>query len=345
MMAPELMTPDAILVGDVGGTNARLARAVINADGSVSLSGVDRKPVASKSARGFSSLEAALADWMEQHDGPVPRRAVFALAGVTGADEVRFTNSDWVVSASGLKERFGFDSVMLVNDFAAQARAIPALLPDEFEVLRDGVPVPGAPIVVTGPGTGLGLAILVPMPDGEWQVLSTEAGHQAFAPRDEREMAVLQAIMPGKGGYVSFEHLLSGSGLALIYETLAKLTGQPARLSGAPEIGPAAISGDDPVAVQAAETLALALATFAGDAVMASGARGGCVLAGGVAEALAPFLRTAEFQERFASRGVMSHYFDRLPLRRARDAFAALKGAAFFAPRENSASQAERKGK
>jgi glucokinase len=315
----------AIIVGDVGGTNVRLALATRTSDG-VSLDAIKRLPV-----RDFGSLDAALAVWRDEF--PISAdHAVFALAGPTGARAVRFTNSDWLVAAGTLEEKFGFKSVTLVNDFAAQARAAPETADNEFEVLIGGEAVPGAPMVVLGPGTGLGLASVVPM-DGGWRVVPAEGGHQAFAPRDARERSILE-FLARDHGHVSFEMLVSGMGLECLYATLAALQSKPALLKGAPEIGLAAISGDDPIAVEAAETLALMLATFAGNAVLATGAKGGCVIAGGVAEALAPFLRTEAFRTRFLTHGPMSSYFDNLPLRRARNPFAALQGAAFFAPED-----------
>jgi glucokinase len=318
------MSDDVILVGDVGGTNVRLAGAQRNDNGHVDLTAVSRMPVLS-----FSSLGDAIEAWSAQGNA-LPPRAVFALAGPTGADEVRFTNSSWVVSASQLKRRFGFESVTLVNDFAAQARAVPANRADEFEVLLPGIPQEGAPIVVLGPGTGLGMAILVP--DGnDWRVIPSEGGHQAYAPCTAREREILAAVTP-ELGYVDFEHLVSGLGLDRLYQTIARLDGRPARLQGGAEIGPAAISGDDPVAVEAVEIMTLSLATFAGNAIMSCGAKGGCVIAGGVSESLAPFLRRPAFKERLIARGNMTGYFDGVPVRRARDAFAALEGAVFFAP-------------
>lgn len=331
MSAPE------ILVGDVGGTNARLARATRGPDDAVALSDVARKPVAQ-----FQSLEAALADWLRETGEAPPAHAVFALAGPTGADEVRFINSPWVVSATAMRDRFGFQTVTLVNDFAAQARAVPAMGADMFETLIPGARMPGAPIVVLGPGTGLGLATCVPI-GADWHVLASEGGHHAFAPLDARERAMLEPLMADLDrDYVGFEDVVSGHGLDRIHRVLARMRGRSALLKGAPEIGAAAIAGDDPLAVEAAEVLALALATFAGNAVLVTGARGGCVIAGGVAEALAPFLRTPAFARRFASRGRMSHYFENVPLQRARDPFAALKGAAFFAPQGDLAQAGRR---
>jgi glucokinase len=275
-------------------------------------------------------LEDAIEAW--QKDGrTLPSSAVFALAGPTGADEVHFTNSSWVVSASATKARFGFQSVTLVNDFAAQARAVPSNNADAFEVLIEGEARPDAPIVVLGPGTGLGMALLVP--NGEdWTVISTEGGHQAYAPCSERERQILEVVAEDLP-YVSYENLVSGLGLDRLYKAIAKLEGRVARLKGGDEIGPAAIAGDDPSAVEAVEVMIQSLATFAGNAILATGARGGCVIAGGVSEALAPFMRTSEFVARLLKRGPISGYLDGIPVRRARNAFAALEGAAFFAPK------------
>ena len=319
------MSSQAILVGDVGGTNVRLAIAHIDSNNQVELSHVERMPVLS-----FPSLEDAIEAW--QKDGrTLPSSAVFALAGPTGADEVHFTNSSWVVSASATKARFGFQSVTLVNDFAAQARAVPSNNADAFEVLIEGEARPDAPIVVLGPGTGLGMALLVP--NGEdWTVISTEGGHQAYAPCSERERQILEVVTEDLP-YVSYENLVSGLGLDRLYKAIAKLEGRVARLKGGDEIGPAAIAGDDPSAVEAVEVMIQSLATFAGNAILATGARGGCVIAGGVSEALAPFMRTSEFVARLLKRGPITGYLDGIPVRRARNAFAALEGAAFFAPK------------
>jgi glucokinase len=318
-----------VLVGDVGGTNARLAIASVGADGAVSLGDVVRKPT-----RLFKGLDGAVAEFAGEITAAghlLPSRAVFALAGPTGAREIHMTNLGWTVNADALAARFGFASVRLINDFAAQARAVPAMAPDRFEELAAGPGVPGEPVVVLGPGTGLGMAILVPHRGGPgWDVVPTEGGHQAFGPCDARERKVLDHLSQDLP-FVSFETVVSGPGLDRIYRALCAIDGQTVRLSGAPEIGPAATSGDDPVAVEAARMLAMMLATFAGDAVLSSGARGGCVIAGGVAEALAQFLRDPDFLPRLRERGPISHYFDGVPVRRAKDGFAALVGAALMA--------------
>lgn len=323
------MNGPAVLVGDVGGTNARFAIARVGAGGQVALERIASVPVA-----GRNGLAAVLGEWaaaqgLEVRD--VSERAVLALAGPTGADEIRFTNLGWTVRAADMRQAFGLADVRLVNDFAAQARAMPGLPAEAFETLIEGAADPGMPQAVLGPGTGLGLAILAPR-GGDWIVIPGEGGHQAFAPCNARERAVL-ALAAEELGYVCFEHLVSGPGLARLHRIVKALDGHaPGPAADPAAIGAAAVAGSDPAAFEAARLLAEMAATFAGNAVLAAGAKGGCILAGGVSAALAPFFRSDGFRRRFVERGVQSRFMCDIPVRRALDPHAALRGAALFAP-------------
>lgn len=334
-----------LLVGDVGGTNARFAVATIHPGGEVTLDHVHPLPT-----RDHATFEDALAAWESQVPGPLPGRAVFALAGPSGADTIQMTNVAWTVSARALQARFGFASVRLVNDFAAQARAMPVLPDSSFSAVIGGTGRAGAPVVALGPGTGLGMSLLVPQGAGGWQVVPTEGGHQAFAPMTATEQAVLDRLRgEGRIDYVSFETLVSGPGLARIYWALCQEAGaRPALLErfGSQDlpalsdsdlkaaggvVGSAAADRSDPIAAQAAEMMVMALATFAGDAILSTGAQGGCVIAGGVADKQADLILTDAFRSRLTRKGPISAFFDGVPVRLARDTFAALVGAALMA--------------
>ncbi len=313
---------DAIIVGDVGGTNVRLALAHKNANGHIELSNIGIRAVET-----FRSLELALEDWLKDLNMK-PTQGVFALAGPTGADEVRFTNSDWVVSAPKVKAAFGFENVQLINDFAAQAMAVPATPSKDLIIVNNGVAKEGAPIVVLGPGTGLGMAGLLKT-DNNWRVLPTEGGHQAFAPRSDIEREILSVLSRAYEA-VSFEHVLSGPGLLRIYKCLGAIRGELTPFDTPPEIGEAAASLSNPLAVEAAKTLSLILATFCANSILGLGALGGCVIAGGVAEQLSQFIMTNDFIERFRNIGPMANYVRDVPVYRNSDKYAALKGAAMF---------------
>lgn len=335
---------NTLLVGDVGGTNARFALASVDASGAVKLDHVHPLPT-----RDHATFEDALAAWESLVPGPLPQRAVFALAGPSGADTIRMTNVKWTVSAQALQQRFGFGSVRLVNDFAAQARAMPVLPEASFSPVITGSGRPGAPVIVLGPGTGLGMSLLVPQRGGGWQVVPTEGGHQAFAPMDAAEQAVLDRLR-GEGGidYVSFETLVSGPGLARIYWALCLEAGVAPTLferfgssdltallpndlkAAGGLVGAAAVEQTDRIAIQAAELMVMALATFAGDAILSTGAQGGCVIAGGVADKQADLILKDTFRTRLTRKGPISAFFDGVPVRLARDTFAALVGAALM---------------
>lgn len=315
------MENQSIIVGDIGGTNVRLALANKNNEGKIELNNIFVKPVSD-----FQSLEHALEFWRKQIE-IFPNEAVFGLAGVTGGDEVRFTNSNWVVVKKKLIEQFGFKKLQLINDFATQAVSIINNSQDLI-IINKGIENLDAPKVVLGPGTGLGMAGLVKS-NNIWKVLETEGGHQAFAPRTEIEIEILK-ILSNKFGVVSYENLLSGPGLLRIYNCLAQIRGEAAILNTPPQIGQAAALKTSNLAIEAAQTLTLILATFCSNAVLAYGAKGGCVIAGGVSKQLSQFLMTKEFINRFKNIGPMEKYVHDVPLMRNNDEYAALKGAAFL---------------
>ena len=60
---------------------------------------------------------------------------------------------------------------------------------------------------------------LIPAGEG-WIALGTEGGHVNFGPRDEREMDILKFAWKTLD-HVSYERLISGPGLELIYRALA----------------------------------------------------------------------------------------------------------------------------
>jgi glucokinase len=92
------------IVADIGGTNARFACAVRDETGRIAVTHVEKLRTAD-----YPSFEAAYrhyADSIDLH----PARGVFALAGPLGRDEVKLTNSPWVLRPAGLADRLGLES-------------------------------------------------------------------------------------------------------------------------------------------------------------------------------------------------------------------------------------------
>ncbi len=199
------------LVGDVGGTNARLALCDI-ASGEISqaktYSGLD-----------YPSLEAVIRVYLEEHKVEVKDGCIAIACPITG-DWVAMTNHTWAFSIAEMKKNLGFSHLEIINDFTAVSMAIPMLKKEHLIQFGGAEPVEGKPIAVYGAGTGLGVAHLVHV-DKRWVSLPGEGGHVDFAPNSEEEAIILE-ILRAEIGHVSAERVLSGPGLVNLYRAIVK---------------------------------------------------------------------------------------------------------------------------
>ena len=315
---------EGILVGDVGGTNVRFAIAH-RQNGRIAIDGFEKF-----AGDDFGRFEDALAAYLDKTGAQVSR-ACFAMAGPVLQGEVRLTNRDWRVSEAGLRDRFGFWDVRLINDFKAMARSVPEFDRDTFEPILPGKPEPEKPVIVGGPGTGFGVATLF-HECGNWHVLNGEGGHIAFAPRTDLEFQLVKILLK-KYGYVSNELVASGMGLAPVYEAFCQIYDRPVEALSPPDMRKRADAGDE-MFFQLILVRACAVMGATGDMVLANGALGGVVLAGGVTERIVDFLRMPEAAERFRQRGPMSYYLAGCPVYLMNDPEAPLIGAAAYYDQE-----------
>lgn len=310
---------DASLVADIGGTNARFAIAEVS-DGAISI-----RDAQTFRAEDFETIRDAADAYLESV-AEKPKRACFAAAGPIIDDEVDFTNSHWTLRASEITGPLKLDQFRIVNDFYALAAGVEHLPDDAFVNIKDGMPMPKAPQLVIGPGTGLGQALIVPTSSG-LRVVATEGGHVSFAPRTDEEFEIKKFIAR-EHPRVSVERLLSGRGLVNIHRALCAIEGAQRVSLQANEITEAAMTGDYPIAVKAVDMFCAILGRVAGDAVLATGARGGVVLGGGILPKIMDVFLNSAFVDRFTEKGRMSDYVGAVPVRLIVKDGAALYGAA-----------------
>ncbi|HEX5380030.1 MAG TPA: glucokinase [Phenylobacterium sp.] len=307
------------LVGDVGGTNARLA--LVDNEGHI------RHPK-TYPAKDYASLTDVIATYLDTATGRKrPPRAAIAVAGPVVDGEIEFTNLDWRVSEGELVGTFEFEAARLLNDFAAQALAAPLL--DADDLRRIGPQLRGAdaaPLVVLGAGTGFGVAGLARSDRGD-VAIACEGGHAAFAPVEEVEIEVLR-ILARRHGRVSIERVLSGHGIVDLYRALAEIGGVEATLADEKSITAAGLGGGDPLALQTLDRFCAILGSVAGDIALTYGARGGVYVSGGIAPKLIDRIMTGEFRRRFEAKGRLSDYMADIPTALIVHPFAALVGAA-----------------
>lgn len=291
------------LLGDVGATKARFAL-------TDSAGGIERQRVLA--CNDYPSLDAAIAAYLAEM-GPVepPRQAALAIASPVTGDAVRLTNHPWSFSIAALQRQFDLIRLVVVNDFVANALAVPGLGPGDRQAVGGGIGVDDAPIGVLGPGTGLGVSGLVPGPSG-FIALASEGGHATMAPADAQESAVIDCLRR-RFGHVSAERVLSGPGLVNLYTALAELAGVPAAPLAPEQITDPALGEREPLVGAALAMFCAMLGTVAGNLALTLGAQGGIYIAGGIVPQLGQRFAESAFRRRFEAKGRFQAYLAAIP--------------------------------
>jgi glucokinase len=293
------------LIGDVGGTNCRLAVTPATPGARPKISGVRTYPAAD-----FPTFEDAVAAYLKDA-GVSVTAAVIAVAGPVSNGAVAMTNHPWRITEKGLAARLGGAKSRLINDFEALAHALPALGPDDLLALGDTpAPPERRTMAVMGAGTGFGTAALVRDAGGQ-AVLVGEGGHSAFAPCDALQVEVWRRLA-ARFGYVQVEHVLSGPGLMNLHRALSEIEGRALSFE-TPDAITHAVAAGEPQALAVAHVFVAAFGAVAGDMALIYGARSGVFLAGGVSQRLLSAKTAAAFRAGFEAKGEFSPYVVAIP--------------------------------
>jgi len=307
------------LVGDVGGTNCRLALAERSASGAIELHHSKRYSVAE-----FNTFADVVTHYLETYR-VAPKAGAFAFAGPKFDDEIRMTNINWIVSEEELRSKFGLKKAVVLNDFVAMAKGATVIPDHGFQVIIPGKINFAEPVAVLGPGTGMGLSCILPGPPP--RIVPTEGGHTSFSPGHELEMEVL-AYWASRLPFVSAECLISGPGLNRLYTAISEIMDGPVQDLSAAEIVALATHDRKSIAHVTVNRFCSMLGGFAGDAAVTQGASGGVIIGGGVSRHIAPFIPKSDFQKRFRNRGPGSWYVKNIPVHLIQANFVPLYGAA-----------------
>lgn len=304
------------LVSDIGGTNARFA-----------LVGEDGRPADEQTlkTRDFPGVVEAARAYLGAR---VVDSVVLVVAGPVETDRIALTNCPWEFSLEQTKAALGVGHLLAINDFVAQALAIPELDPGDTEKLAGGAALQDRPMVVIGPGTGLGVAGLLKV-EKAFRPIATEGGHVAFAPKDEVEMDVLR-LLRRRFGHVSNERLLSGPGLVNFARALAERQGSDLALDRPSDVVARADQAC-PICIDAIQRFCSLLGAAAGDLALSYGARGGVYLTGGMIAHLGDRFDADRVRQAFVDKGRFKDYLTAIPLIRVCRTNTGLIGAAALA--------------
>lgn len=310
-----------VLIGDIGGTNARFAILVD--------SYAEPKHFPTVQTADFETIDEAIQAAILDRTSILPRTAVLAVAGPADGDEIELTNCPWIVRPRTMMREMGLSDVIVLNDFEAQALAVLALREEELERIGPGEADPAASRVVLGPGTGLGVAGLVHARH-LWIPVPGEGGHVDLGPRTARDLAVF-ANLERIDGRISAEQVLCGRGLVNIYRAIAKTDGSEALLDTPAAVAAGGIDGSDPLAVEALDVFVTCLGRLAGDLALIFMSRGGVYLTGGIARRMVPALKNGRFRAAFEDKAPHSAMLANMPVFVITHPTPALEGLAAYA--------------
>ncbi|MFP2515393.1 glucokinase [Buttiauxella agrestis] len=291
------------LVGDVGGTNARLALCnVENGDitQAKTYSGLD-----------FPSLEAVVMHYLKEHNVSVTDGCIAIACPITG-DWVAMTNHTWAFSTAEMKKNLGFEHLEIINDFTAVSMAIPMIKNEHLIKFGGGEPVEGKPVAVYGAGTGLGVAHLVHV-DKRWVSLPGEGGHVDFAPNSEEEGIILEELRT-EIGHVSAERVLSGPGLVNLYRAIVKSDGRQPENYKPKDITEKALEDSCTDCRRALSLFCVIMGRFGGNLALTLGTFGGVYIAGGIVPRFLEFFKASGFRGGFEDKGRFKEYVQSIPV-------------------------------
>jgi glucokinase len=320
----EIATP--ILIGDFGGTNARFAIVPDATSPTIEFPIVQTKD--------FPTIDAAIAETVLKVSPVKPRSVIVAIAGPVDGDEIKLTNSPWVVRPHKMIAELGMGDVVVLNDFEAQALAVVALGPEHLEKLGGGEAEKDAARLVLGPGTGLGVAGLIHSA-GRWIPVPGEGGHMDIGPRTPRDFEIFPHIEKLEGR-ISGEQILCGRGLVGLYRAIATADGVEPIYTQPSEVTMAGLSKSDPIAVETLSLFATCLGRTAGDLALVFKSQGGVFLSGGIAQKIIPALKDGAFREAFNDKAPHRAWMSEIPIYVITHPLAALVGLAAYARNQAS---------
>ena len=303
------MSNNYAVIGDIGGTNFRLAIS---------------SPNGLENVKEFSygpqdTPENLITAYISECDKPEKiTNGVFAVASPSKeANSVVFTNGAWAQKPVSF-ELPGIETIVL-NDFAALTYAVCALEPKDCSYIVDRSNTSKLPstlfnspqnittpklilkpihrFVVIGPGTGLGLSTGIIMNTGHLVVVDGEGSHGVFSPESDEEIEVVNNIRKTHDIEVTNETIASGTGLPKVFNAYAEVIKKDFRVKDAADVSAFARKGSYSEKLAANWALTIFSRTVgicAGTALLTNRASQ-IFIAGGIVNKLGPLFKQSAF--------------------------------------------------
>ncbi len=320
-----------LLSGDIGGTNTRLA--LFEYKRPLKLIREERFL-----SSNYSSLLSAIHAFLKKEKVSI-EAASFGVAGPVRNGRCHTTNLPWLIDINEIAKDLKISKAYLLNDLEANAYGIECLKEDEFFTLNEGdVNAKGNACIVAA-GTGLGEAGM--FFDGKRHLpFACEGGHTDFGPQNDLEIELLKFLQK-KYGHVSYERILTGSGIYNIYEFLIANNLEPrdeklqSELKKHPEpqviITKKGVNKENKTCEKVIDLFISIYGAEAGNAALKFFALAGVYIGGGIAPRILDKLEDSSFMQAFADKGRFTKLMMSMPVKVILNDRASLIGASNFA--------------
>lgn len=315
-----------LLVGDIGGTNTRLA--LYDRTGKWAIA------EAVYPSREHGSFEEIAVSFLSGVKAPHPAIAVLGIAGPIRDGIATVTNLSWRISKRDLARTLNIPQLVLENDLVVNARACLHLPETSIVSLTERAPHPkGRHVAVLAAGTGLGESRLI-WDGARHLALPTEGGHVDFAPRTPLEIELWHFLRSRHPDHVSYERILSGNGLGALFDFFVSRAGrvprsverrlaQGDRNAAVAELGLARAFRP---AARAVDLFADIYGAEAGNLALRELCTGGVFVMGNIARCIVPPRREI-FMRAFHQKGRFSGLLGEIPIAVVTDPLAGVRGA------------------
>ncbi|MAN56821.1 MAG: glucokinase [Paracoccus sp.] len=301
----------AMLLGDVGGTNARLA---------IARNGViDDNTVTRFRGDDFASFDDVVRRFQKDQDQRRITSVCIAVAGPVSGGKASLTNRDWDFDEHRLARLTDADHVRLINDLTALGYATPSLSGDGLAVLREAPEdrARNGQALVVGLGTGFNVCAVRALPGGAITAMEAEEGHTHLPANIWQRLSETVGAEAARA-FTSTEETFSGRGLSRFHAARTGTDPVPGeRIARAAEAG-------DPQAVATYDLFAEMVGLMCRELTLHFMPLEGLYLAGSVGRSIAD--RIDRFSTGLLSQPFMRHIPENTPIFLIRDDMAALQG-------------------
>ena len=249
-------------------------------------------------------------------------------AGPVENDKIEITNNGLEISKQVIVDALKIDDVAIFNDAEAACYYLPEIENGSYLKINSMEPKNNT-FAYIALGTGLGVSC-VKKHMGKSIVISGEGGYSHLPyPESNKSSREVVNIIQNDFPRISCERLISGPGIALIYNALMKINDHNNELSSE-EIVNIALKDKNGYEYMSCSILFELLGELSASIALIYGARGGVFLGGGLLERLYPIMPQDLLLKNFLIPGRMKDYVKSIPLNIIKDDLISLKGCSTY---------------